>query len=188
MRKFLIILVILAMSVGVDVCNFTEESYANKDTKVRLSVRAVIEPQTKISISIIDAPEWQTNPSFSGSTSLSGSPNSQGNKLSFSAQMPGEHHFYKGLNVVVKSNDVAQSVRLNISPMESEDDEIPTERIFVKANDGDYQSAEEDIILSNSTPSKAKKKFILKFKVKTLISDMAGNYSGRMEFITMPAL
>jgi len=72
--------------------------------------------------------------------------------------------------------------------MESEDDKIPAERIFVKANDGDYQSAEEDIILSNSTPPKAMEKFILKFKVKTLISDMAGNYSGKMEFITIPAL
>jgi hypothetical protein len=184
-RRFFIIFVILVMSVGVDVCNYTEESYANKDPKVRLSVRAVIEPQTEISIRIIDTPEWQANPSFPGSTSLSESQNSQ---LSFSTQMPGEYHFYKALKVVVKSNDVAQTVRVNISPMESEDDKIPAERIFVKANDGDYQSAEEDIILSNSTPPKAMEKFILKFKVKTLISDMAGNYSGKMEFITIPAL
>ena len=187
-RKFLIILVILAISVGVDTCNYTGDSYAKMETKARLSVRAVIEPQTKISIHIIDTPEWRTNPSVSDCPLPSEPPGTQKDELSFCTQMPGEYHFYKGLKVTVKSNGVAPTVRLNVSPMKSVYDEIPAERIFVKTNDGQYQSAEEDIILSNGAASRPNEKFILKFKVNTLISDMAGDYGGKMEFITVPTL
>ena len=187
MRKILITFV-LVMSIGGGICSYAGESYADRKTGTRLSVKAIIEPQTKISIYPIDTPEWQTNQSVSNSAPPPASSNAQKLNMSFSAGKPGEYHFYNALKVIVRSNGGTRTVRLHVHPMKSGEDEIPAEQIFVKINDEDYQSAEKDLILVDGPPSKPDEEVLLKFKVKITETTRAGSYDIKMEFITVPAL
>ncbi len=102
---------------------------------------------------------------------------------------PGEYDADSTILLTVESK-YGFMVTAQASPLHSQHSDIPAQRLFVDPGNGNYYSMEKDVVVLESllnVPQKEKPVSTdLRFRLKTLWDDKAGEYSGEIVFTCMP--